>query len=195
MSNINDNIEILSTSYINSNSKLKCKCLKDGCGNLWESSWANLSQGYGCPLCNGGSKLQIDYVKKRLYEINPDLEILSDVYINAKTSLLCKCRIHHHVWEATWVSLSNGHGCPKCSNRERLTLEEMKFKLPDINKNVIILGEYRVGYERKIIFQCLIDGYKWKAHWNLFSKSGKCPKCNKNAKKMQFYCYITSFFM
>lgn len=46
---INTEILILSESYINAHSKLKCKCLK--CENEWWSSWNNLKQGAGCPSC------------------------------------------------------------------------------------------------------------------------------------------------
>lgn len=52
LKNINPNIKILSTTYKNSSTRLKCKCLTDGC--VWDSNWRNLSQGLGCPVCGKG---------------------------------------------------------------------------------------------------------------------------------------------
>ena len=49
MNVINNNIMFLS-KYVNSYSKLKCKCLIDN--NAWEATPDNLLQGYGCPKCN-----------------------------------------------------------------------------------------------------------------------------------------------
>lgn len=46
---INNNIEILSEEYINSDTKLKCRCKIDG--YEWESTWRNLSQGKNCIEC------------------------------------------------------------------------------------------------------------------------------------------------
>ena len=41
---------ILSTSYVNTESHIICRCNK--CGNIWRITPANLLRGYGCPVCN-----------------------------------------------------------------------------------------------------------------------------------------------
>lgn len=46
---INPNILILSKTYINSYTKLECKCKIDD--YEWGSPWSNLSKGHGCPEC------------------------------------------------------------------------------------------------------------------------------------------------
>lgn len=46
---INNNIEILSDTYVNAHVDLKCKCLVDG--HIWNTTFNNLSQGTGCPEC------------------------------------------------------------------------------------------------------------------------------------------------
>lgn len=48
--NINPNIEIIDTHYINCHKKLKCKCKV--CSNIWEVKWTNLFIGRGCPKCS-----------------------------------------------------------------------------------------------------------------------------------------------
>lgn len=43
--------------------------------------------GIGCPKCGGSLKLTLEDIIERLAIINPDIEILSDVYVNAHTKL------------------------------------------------------------------------------------------------------------
>lgn len=43
-------IDLLSTVYENSHSKLIWRCTK--CGFVWESNWDNIREGHGCPQCN-----------------------------------------------------------------------------------------------------------------------------------------------
>lgn len=46
---IRDDIIIVDEKYINSNTKMSCKCLD--CNTIWGITWDNLKQGYGCPIC------------------------------------------------------------------------------------------------------------------------------------------------
>lgn len=114
---INPNIEIISDKYINSNSKLKYKCKIDGCE--WETSWSNVSRGTGCPDCgkityNEKRSLNLDEIKDRLKQINPDIEIISGEYKNNKSKLVCICKIHNITFTIDWTHLQRGQGCPKC---------------------------------------------------------------------------------
>lgn len=52
LKSINENIIILNEEYINSSSKLKCRCLE--CNKEWEVKWSHLNAGHGCPVCNKG---------------------------------------------------------------------------------------------------------------------------------------------
>lgn len=46
---IRDDIIILEDKYINSGTKMSCKCLS--CNTIWKITWDNLKAGYGCPVC------------------------------------------------------------------------------------------------------------------------------------------------
>lgn len=46
-------IELLSTEYVRNDSKLKCKCLKQGCGETFETIWSCIYIFAGCPYCLG----------------------------------------------------------------------------------------------------------------------------------------------
>lgn len=43
-------INIISTSYKNSHTKLVWEC--SNCGFIWKSTWDNIREGHGCPNCN-----------------------------------------------------------------------------------------------------------------------------------------------
>jgi rubredoxin len=79
------------------------------------------------------TKLSLNDIKTRLYKINPNIEILDDVYVNAKTGINFKCLIDGHEWMANWENISVGRGCPKCArikqgDARRLTKEQAIFK-------------------------------------------------------------------
>lgn len=50
LNDINPNIEVLG-EYVNTNSKIKLKCLL--CGNVWDAVPYSVLQGHGCPKCKG----------------------------------------------------------------------------------------------------------------------------------------------
>ena len=73
-------------------------------------------------------KLTLEEIKARLKLINPDVEILSDEYKNAKTKLKCECLLDGKRWYATWSNLSKGRGCPECARRRSIVdLRGKKF--------------------------------------------------------------------
>lgn len=116
---INSNIEVLGT-YINSVTKIKCKCKIDG--YIWEAAPSNLLQGYGCPKC--GTKgtaqkntLTYEEFMDKFHKQNKhaqDIELLED-YKGNKIKIKCKCRKCGYEWEATPNKLLQGRGCPKCN--------------------------------------------------------------------------------
>lgn len=182
---INPNIEILSNEYIKNSIKLHCKCLIDG--YEWYVKWDNLRNGQGCPTCGKKSqvekqRLTIEEIKLRLYEINPNIKILSNEYTNNETKLYCKCSIDNHEWYAKWQNLSQGIGCPKCgrisaTEKQMFSLEEIKEKLKVINPNIKILSDEYKGTNRKLTCECLIDGNIWTTCWSKLRRGICCPVC------------------
>lgn len=117
LKDINPNIEILSTEYINKDKHLICRCIIDN--NIWKATWSNLSQNKGCPICatiksSKKQRLTIEYIKTQIKEVNPNIDIVSTEYINAKTKIKCRCKIDNNEWYVRWNNIMNGTGCPKC---------------------------------------------------------------------------------
>lgn len=185
LESINANLEILSKEYINSNTKLQCKCKIDGF--IWGITWNKLQQGKGCPVCAGNQKLGIKNIKKELKDISPNIEIISNTYDNNMFSLQCKCLTCDKEWTTCWSSLQQKHGCSYCaiennSNKLRLNIQQIKSELLTINKNILIMSEKYYNNSSPLLCKCLIDGYEWTTHWSSLKQGKGCPKCSGNAK-------------
>ena len=111
LSKINPSVAVIEP-YINTMTKIKHKCLIDGCE--WHVAPNSILSGHGCPMCSGNKKkTQMEYVDC-LYNINPDVEVLGD-YINSQTLITHKCKKCGILWDAMPNSMLCGHGCPVCS--------------------------------------------------------------------------------
>lgn len=89
---------------------------------------------------------------------HPYIKILGR-YITSKDRILCECQKDGYQWTPTPYSLSAGHGCPKCSNNNKRTHEELIAELENINPNIEVLGKY-VNSTTKILCRCKIDGFE-----------------------------------
>ena len=185
MNKINSNIEILG-EYVNTRTKIKCKCKIDG--HEWEATPNNLLHGYGCLKCYNNrrgenKKITHDEFVDRMKKINNNIEILGE-YKGSHTKIKCKCKIDGHEWEATPNSLLKGQGCPKCGIKSRVekrnkTTEYFINELKEINKNIEVLGEY-INDRTKIKVRCKKDGHEWEVRPNSLLHGYGCPKCNES---------------
>lgn len=168
-------IEIISDEYINSSEKLMCKCKIDN--HQWLATWESLNNGNGCPKCAGTIRLTLDEIKSDLKKSNEHITIVSDEYKNNRTKLLFICNICGYEWASMWSSLKRSKKCPKCTNKVRLTIEEIKERLSKINSNITITSEEYVNNSTKLDCLCKIDGHKWMANWANLSQGWGCPMC------------------
>ena len=170
------NIEILGT-YVNSYTKIKCKCKIDG--HEWATRPNSLLHGYGCPKC--AKKAQIKTYEQfitELYRINPNIEV-DGPYINNQTKIKCKCKICGHEWEAAPHNLLRGSGCPKCAGKEKTT-EEFIAQLHQVSPDIEVVGTY-IDTQTKVLCKCKIDDYEWEATPNNLLRGSGCPECGKKS--------------
>jgi hypothetical protein len=121
------------------------------------------------------------WTNERLDMLLKDMNIirLGNV-INSKTKVSVKCLKDEHKWDAKPNSLSNGSGCPKCAGSIKLTNEDIDSKLLNLNLNIKRVGDY-VDYFTPIEFECLVDGYRWKALCSaIYKKRSGCPRCSNS---------------
>lgn len=165
---INPHIKIIGC-YTGSAQPLPCICRK--CGYKWSPIWESLQQGCGCPRCfdskrGMSQKLTIDIVRRRLRSISPSVRIISDTYVNASTKLQCFCTKCKKTWFASWVGLSQGKACGKCtigSSEEdvRKCLEQLtNMQWPRATPSEVpwLHGLYLDGYCRTFISRMYPNG-------------------------------------
>ena len=189
LSKTNCNIEVLGEFYkkINKSQKhtsrfIKCKCKIDG--YVWEDTWEHLLKGKSCPKCAGHIKPTLNEIKEKMLNINSNIEMLNqfekEVGITKKcikTFVNCKCKIDGYIWHTSLNSLFSGFGCPKCAGNIKLTLEEVKTKLLEINPDIEVLSDKYVNGTSKLKCRCLIDNHIWGITWNDLRRGNGCPKC------------------
>lgn len=111
------NIEIMGT-YITAKDKIQCKCIK--CNKIWSPIADDLSSGKGCPKCAGNDVYTTEEFKKKIFSINPDIEIIGD-YVSAKSHIKCKCLVCSTEWNAITANLVRS-GCPSCTQNSKLEM-------------------------------------------------------------------------
>lgn len=119
LSKISPNI-IVVEKYQKSNTPILHRCII--CGYEWKTTPSSTLQGHGCPKCaNNIKRTQEEYVKEVL-EINPDIEVVGS-YINLKTPIEHKCKIHNYLYTTSPSNVLSGCGtCKYCkeSSGERI---------------------------------------------------------------------------
>lgn len=184
LKDINPMVEIIDDVYKGSKEKMKCRCLKEGCGHEFETTWDSLSGGHGCHKCAGRPTLSIDIIKHRVKEVSPEITILSTEYTNRKSKILCKCNKPEcsYEWETSSESLLIGNKCPMCSGVAKLDIETVVKRTLEINPDMEILDKEYRGNKSKLKIRCLKDGHIFYSSWASIRRGRKCPKCSKKMR-------------
>lgn len=187
----------MDNTYKNAHSNLRYVCLSNEDHGYFTSTWNLLSKGHGCPKCAGNYLLTLEKIKTRLKDINPNIEILSSEYKNAKSKLECKCLKceEHKNFLANWDSLSQGKGCPACGGRQKLTLNEIKNQLKTINPNVEITSKTYTNSNSKLKCKCLISEKHpiFMATWDSLRAGHGCPTCNSSKGEAKIRRWLDSY--
>jgi len=119
----NKPFELVSDIYDGNGKKLKWRCLKEECGGIFESSWADISQDHGCGICHGKqvglsnclATKNPELAKEWHRTFNGDLTPY-DVTFCSNKEVWWQCKDNPiHVWQAKISNRKNGKGCPECS--------------------------------------------------------------------------------
>lgn len=183
---INPNVKVLE-KYINRNTKIKCKCLIHNYD--WYILPSDLLSGYGCPICGKHMKKDKNTFVQQMKLINPNIKIIGD-YINARTKIKCKCKLHNKIWDITPDALLRGQGCPDCK-LEKLKISNAEFllRLKENNNNVLPLEEYK-GMDVKMKCKCLKCGNEWEVEPHSLLAGHRCPNCNNYKGELKINKYL-----
>lgn len=127
-------LEWISGEYKNFKSRLIIRCAE---GHIYETSFAALYRGHGCPYCFGNAKLDYNYVKNQVEKEGFDL--LSTNYINSQSPLEFMCP-NGHIYISSWNKFQNGHRCPICNSSSGMQII------------INLLEEYGIEYELEYKF-------------------------------------------
>jgi hypothetical protein len=156
ISNINDNIEIINT-YTNSQTKVQCRCKKDGF--MWLAYPQNLLRGKGCPVCQNKKVVKgINDIATTNSEMVKYFKNVEDSYkYTAKsgknTSFICpKCGYEKNM--SIYNLYYYGFICPKCSDGISYPNKFSRFFLSQLPVNNV-----RYEYNPQWAGRYLYDNY------------------------------------
>ena len=189
----NPNIIVLDV-YIDSNTPILHKCLKDG--YEWYVRPSNILSGKGCPKCSGNIKRSHEEYIKEVSLINSNVEVLES-YVNMNTPILHKCKIHNIEWLTSPSNILQGCGCVECgkekiSAHHSKTHEQYVNELKEANPNIFVIEKYN-GANTSILHKCLIDGCEWMATpANILWGTG-CPQCHKSKGEKEVQKWLNKY--
>jgi hypothetical protein len=107
----NKPFELLSTEYVCNNTKLKWRCLKESCGEIFESSLSAIISGEGCGVCCNKQLTETNCLANKFPQIaeewHPILNgVLTpfDVVYGSNKKVWWKCKKCKHAWMSPIVS-------------------------------------------------------------------------------------------
>jgi hypothetical protein len=162
--------ELLTNHYENNHQKLDYICPK---GHRHSINWNNWQQGQRCPICADNKKRHTyKYIKEQIE--NKGYSLLSEKYKNVFTKSELQCR---HIYKVTYHSFQQGHRCPVCARKQKLTYEYIKRQVE--KEGYKLLSKEYKNSRIKLQIQCL-EGHKFEMKWNNFQQEYRCPICQAN---------------
>ena len=199
---------LVSDEYKGDNGKLQWQCLKDGCREVFETSWAIIQSNCGCPYCSG----QKVGLSNCLATKNPELAKQWHPYKNDSLTpydVTCSCNKKvwwkcdkGHEWKAIINSRNKGYNCPYCAEFYPSENYNLLFYNPelceewDYSKNDKQPEEYTPNSNKKVYWICKKCGYEWASQISNRSrlKNGcGCPQCNNSKGEKQLDYILTNY--
>lgn|SRR5574344_1245565 len=193
LKHINPNINVLEV-YVNSYTKILCKCKK--CGHEWRVKPNNLLNSQGCPCCNATSLKTTEKFKLEMLDRHPEIEVVGE-YINNKTKIECKCKLCNKTFfnSPTKMLSSSKKGCQECAIlygqlSRRKSKEQFVKELSDINSSVLALTPY-ISIKEKITCKCKKCGEVWDTTPDYLLRGFGCKKCNISIGENLIYDWLS----
>jgi len=100
---------------------------------------------------------------------------LSEEYVNSSTKMRWECS-EGHQWESSFSGIkNNGHWCPRCSGKAKLSIEECQELAAE--RGGLCLSEEYVNNRTKMRWECA-DGHQWSARFHDIKNGATwCPHC------------------
>ena len=168
---------LLSKSYKNNRQKLLIQCDK---GHEYEVIYSNFQQGERCSICNGGIKLNYNFIKSQIKK--EGYKLLSKYYINANKKIKIKCN-KGHKYEVKYGNFQQGKRCSVCNGNAKHTYEYIKEQIESVKGYKLLSKDYK-NCSTKLLIQCN-ESHKYKVKWNHFEQGCRCPICDEKSSKAE----------
>jgi len=184
--------------YENNYKKLKWRCLKDGCREIFQSTWSDIQQGGGCGVCDGRQVSLSNCLATKNPELASEWHPTKNGYLtpydvteSGRQKVWWKCK-NNHEWDSTINNRNgiDGCNCPYCSGKLPSEDYNLLINNPklceewDYNKNDKQPYEYTPSSSKHVYWRCLECSHEWSASiGDRNRKDGKnsgCPECNKS---------------
>jgi hypothetical protein len=109
-------------------------------------------------------------------EINNRGGELLTTYVRSSDKLKIRCLKDDYIWEPTW-NINAGHWCPKCRNRPKITIDDVRA-LVEVKNGILIHANEPIHAKEKITVSCARDGHVWHPTWDEIRSGNWCPKCS-----------------
>ena len=189
----NKEFELISDIYKGSKVKLKWKCLKEECGEIFEAEWDNIQSGNrGCPFCSGHkvglSNCLATKNPKLAKEWHPTLNgdlTPYDVTEHSGKYVWWKCsKNSKHEWR-TMIADRSDNNCPYCRGYYPSEDHNLLFNNPKLceewnyDKNDKLPSEYTPYTMQSVWWKCRDCGNEWEDTINHRNNDRGCHQCNK----------------
>jgi hypothetical protein len=207
----NKNFKLLSNEYKGCDAKLLFKCNKENCGELFEMSWHDISQGNECPFCSGKQVGLSNCLAIKNHELAKEFHPTLNgkltpynitPYSNKKVWWQCS-KNPKHIWRISVGNRMNERNCPYCSGKlpsEDYNLLVYNPKICeewDYERNKKKPQEYCPNGHEKVWWKCKECGNKWDAVIANRNYGMGCPQCaeTKGEKEIRnvLYKYIINY--
>lgn len=167
----------LAGPYIGTTQKptpLRCQT----CDHVWKAALSNVFRGTGCPVCNPSGKPMVasNEISRRLAERGFELAGPYVGTVIKPTPIRCS---EGHEWRARLTDVLNrGNGCPHCSGKAPITVEEIERRLA--SRGVELAGPYVGNVCTPTPVRCQACAHEWKAPPHRIFKGHGCPACARD---------------
>jgi hypothetical protein len=171
------NCELLSTDYKNTENKLKYIC---SCGNIWETSFGKFMVGQRCKTCRYEkmkNKRKQNYDDVYNYFKDQGCELISTEFINSRTNLEYKCKCGT-ISSMTFDNFKNKNKrCKKCAGCETHTYDYIKEYIESFDYE--LLDTTYQNNRQNLNIKCP-EGHIYQAAFSTFQRGSRCLQCFKS---------------
>lgn len=152
-------------------------------GHQWETTYAVIRQGHGCPHCNRGSGGLVPKTPEDYHALaeSRGFKWLGPEAPNIATKTKWECGFGHQ-WEAIYGNINQGTGCPECARKARRKTEE-DYHAVAKSRGFEWLGPLQKSIHSKTWWKCS-EGHKWEAAYStVYHQGNGCLHCSGLMRK------------